>query len=238
MIHKYEGPICEHPRSYERIDRSSGLIIQETIVWTDSNGEDHHLRCRSNSCRGCVVVNAQRTVGAIQLAQPTHWLGLTLVGSSGPEICRRFSRFADYVREAVPGFEYVWAAEANPGHTGTHLHGFAHTGSIQQPIPRDAIDYARRRAGFGPIWKLGTLGQDVPLDFLWYPFKTLEDADDELIDQFFKLNGTAQRRRYIHASRGFWRDGPQGERILRRDAEVIAYRRSRMGGMDQGRTST
>lgn len=235
MIHKYAAPICEHPRFYERIDHSSGLIIQEPFAWTDSNGEEHYLRCRSNSCRGCVVVNAQRTVGAIDLAQPTIWLGFTLVGSSGPEICRRFSRFADYVREEVSWFEYVWAAEANPGFTGAHLHGFAHTGRSNQSIPRDVIGDARRRAGFGPIWKLGVLGQDVPAEFFWYPFKSLDDPDS--IDRFFELNGSDQRLRYIHASRGFWRDGPQGDPIRRREAEVIAYRRSRMGGSDQGRTS-
>ena len=223
----FETPFecCPNPKGREVIDRITGEIKWEPHSWRNANGEIETLRCQSNSCDGCLAINVMRIAGAIQLAEPTFWISLTLVGPSSAVITPRLRTFRHLVAEEVPGFQHAWAAEENPAFTGVHTHGFAHTGVRVREMPERVIQRAARRSGLGVISKIGRMEPDAPLSFYEYP---MEDAlDPERVERFWELNGSPDRKRLIHASRGFWRDGPLGLPIRRAEAVKIAYRRSR-----------
>lgn len=192
---------------------------------TFNEEENDYWRCERNTCPSCICTNCQRVAYAIQLSAPSHQISTTQVGHTADEIAARMSMFSHYVRLTIPEFRWAWAAEENPGLTGVHTHGYFHTGDRKSNLGRELLRDASRRAGLGRVY-YDELDPGLPVEFFGYPMKTASSPD--LIECFLGLNGTPRRRMLIHASRwGFWRDGPQGDSITRREAEKIAYQRSR-----------
>ena len=177
------NPLCPNPKGREVIDRLTGETKWEPHTRRNANGEMETLRCESNSCDVCRPTNVMRIAGAIQLAEPTYWTSLTLVGPSSAVITPRLRTFRYLVAAEVSGFQHAWAAEENPALTGVHLHGFAHTGLEGREIPERVIQRSARRVGLGVISKIGRMEPDAPLSFYEYP---MEGAlDPERVDRFW-----------------------------------------------------
>lgn len=217
-------PTCPNPKGRQVFDTDTGEITFVPHLRSFGEEGDDYWRCERNTCFPCVCINCQRIAYAIQLAAPTHHISTTRVGPAAPVITMRMSMFSHYVRRLVPEFRWVWAAEENPGLTGVHTHGYFHTGDRRCDPGQKLFNDAAHRAGLGRV-HYGLLPPDLPVDFFGYLMKTV--ASPDLIDRYLDLNGSTRRRRLIHASRGYWRDGPSGEPITRAEAERIAYRRSR-----------
>lgn len=219
------SPSCQRPKGREVANPATGEVIWTPHSWRDALGQKHYLRCESNDCAACRATNVHRIAGAIALAAPTHSLSLTHVGDSPSVIIRRLSNFRAHVAEVVPGYQHVWAAEENPRQTVIHTHGYVHTGARAREIPRHVVTKAARRAGLGWINKIEPIDPDASIEWFKYPMECALDPDR--VDRFWALNSAGTRRRLIHASRAFWRDGPHGEPISREEAEKLAYWRSR-----------
>ncbi len=220
------GPPCNRPKGREDVDPITREITWTPYSWRDALGREHYLRCESNDCAGCRVINVHRIAGAISLASPTYWLSLTHVGEDPATITRRLCNFRAYVAEVVPGYEHAWAAEENLRQTVIHTHGYAHTGSRITEIPEHVITEQALRAGLGWRTRIGRIEPGTSIEWFKYPMECA--LDPERVDRFWALNSTGARHRLIHASRGFWRNGPGGPPIRREEAETLAYRRSRL----------
>ena len=217
-------PPCPNPKGREVIDTATGAITFVPHRRGLAEEGDAFWRCEKNTCFSCTCVNGQRIAYATQLSTPTHHISITQVGPTASVITTRMTTLSYYVRQAVPEFRWVWAAEENPGENGVHTHGYFHTGKRQCDPGQKLFNDASRRAGFGRV-HYDEIEGDLPVEFYGYPMKTLSSPG--LAEHFHELNGSPRRRRLIHASRGYWRDGPSGEPITRAEAEHIAYRRSR-----------
>jgi len=165
------------------VDDTTGEVDYVDYTWPDENGEERSNRCCKNSCPVCVVINAQRVAGAIQLADPPWWFSLTLVGDYSHQIVRNVSRVIHYARVEIPTFEDVWAAEENPAHTGVHIHGYLHAGrsdnEIDEDVFQDVFEGAVRRVGIGHHWKVGPINNPQP-GFFGYPMKSVVGEDYEV----------------------------------------------------------
>lgn len=220
-------PPCPTPRTHEEVVPMTGEIVKVPNRCRD----DRPLRCGSNACPTCVVINAQRFTYAIMLSQPTHSFSITLVGADYTEISFRMSALLKILRRIDPSFQWVWAVEENPEHTGLHIHGFCYVDLGHRMIYRRTVIEALIEAGFClddgrvPLWALEKLMPPLSAEYIQYPMKTL--IDPALAPRFLELNGTAKRRQLIHPSRGFWRDGAWGRKLTLREAKRISYQRSR-----------
>ncbi len=203
------------------IDRSSGEIFEEETVrkyFNWSMGEYIESRCGTNGCYACSIWNAQRTSGAIKLAAPDYVLTLTLVGDSLQAIKKNIEKFVAKVRKTYPTFEYTWQAEENPRDTGTHCLLYIH-------LADEVLAASVVKNAWPHHFHLQPIPTRATATYFSYQFKDL--ADPYSRPSYLKLNGTPERQRIIHASRGFWRDGTTGKRLTRPQAEVLARRRAR-----------
>ena len=226
-------PQCPNPKRMRVIDDATGEIDYVPYTWRDHQaGKERINRCCKNSCPVCVVLNGQRIAGAIMLAQPSWWFCLTLVGDSAPVIHKRVATFIHHSRREIPSLQGCWAAEENPEQTGCHVHGYLHAALDERRICRDSLEDAVRRAGVGRHWEIDTVHDQSGVEYFGYPMKSLVGGD-YMAERFIELNGSAERRRLIHSSCGFWRDGEGGPSLTRSQAEVIAFQRSKMHGRDE-----
>jgi len=219
-------PRCPNPRSQMARNQMAGQM--QYFAWSrpDRNGDNYLIRCGKNKCSICRVINARRISHAIHLSAPTNEFAVTQVGSTAAEIGAHMRRFIAAVRDAVPQFQCVWAAEVNPGGTGVHVHGYFHAGLQMINIRPSVFRRAQQRAHVGLHWDVRSLPTSAGASYFGYPLKSL--ADPELAENFVALNNSSGRRvSLIHATRGFWRDGPTGPPISRSAAERISYRRAK-----------
>ena len=136
------------------------------------------------------------------------------------------SRFSASVRQELPEFRWTWAAEPNPGKTGVHVHGYAHTGASGRVLCHVPVVRAAKSAGLGRQLELKQIEPGSDAAYFQYPMKSL--ADPELEDEYLALNGSSKRICLIRSSKsGFWRLGANGPTVRRAEAEVEAYARSR-----------
>jgi len=216
---------CPNPRSQMVRNQMAGQMGYVVSSRLDRNGDEYSLRCGKNTCPTCRVINACKISHAIHLSAPTHAFTPTQVGSTAAEISAHMRRFIAAVRKAVPEFQCVWAAEVNPGGTGVHVHGYFHTGLQMIEIPAPVFTRAQQRAQVGLVVDVGLVPTSAGASYFGYPLKSL--ADPELAENFVALNNSSERRvSLIHATRGYWRDGPTGLPISRSAAERISYRRA------------
>jgi hypothetical protein len=232
-IFNVDLPLCPNPKKRAVIDDVTGEIDSVPHMWRDQAGNERVNRCSKNACAVCVVINAKRIAGAIQLAEPSWWFSLTLVGDSPSVINHRLALFVYYARKEVPSLQDAWAAEENPAWSGCHVHGYLHTAG-ERRISDEIFDDAVRRAGVGNHWAIDPVPNPHGVEYFGYPFKSLI-AGDYMAHRFLDLNGSPNRRRLIHSSAGFWREGAGGRTTTRSQAEVIAFQRSRMRRRDQPR---
>lgn len=226
-------PKCPNPKRRRVIDDATGEIDYVPYTWRDRQGREERInRCEKNSCPVCVVLNGQRIAGAIMLAEPSWWFCLTLVGDSAPLIHKRVATFIHYSRRQIPSLLACWAAEANPEQTGCHVHGYLHAAPDERRICRNSFEDPVSRAGVGRHWEIGPVRNPSGVDYFGYLMKSLVGGD-YMAERFLDLNGSAQRLRLIHSSRGFWRDGTGGPTLTRSQAEVIAFQRSKLHGRDE-----
>ena len=218
-------PLCPNPKGRERPDPHTGEIIFVPHGSYNHDGVFEAVRCEKNSCPSCVLTNAQRIAFAIELAVPTHVFCLTLVGDS-PDVIRQHVRlFVREVRKEFRGFQCVWAAEQNPGETGVHVHGFGHTLDLDYKFRKGTIRRAVARAGVGSRYTFDPLRTAPSASYCDYLMEDLLDPD--LAETFIEMNRTGARTQLINSTRKFWREGPLGVPIRRREAEKISYRTAR-----------
>ena len=219
-------PECVKPRGREEVHPVTGELVHVPMLWSNQRGEITYYSCRKNSCPRCSIVNARRAALAVHLSAPVGWFSFTLVGDTWSQISERMKLCMSYIRNSISDFEWCWAVEENPRGTGNHVHGYFHTTVHGSNRLENAIEEARRRAGFGARWRWHDMPAEAGPAFCGYPMKALVDPDAAWV--FLGLNGTPERPRVIHSSRDFWRDGDQGVVYrTRAEAERAAVRRSK-----------
>ncbi len=231
-IFKVDLPLCPNPKGRHVIDYLTGEIHCVPHTWRDQSGKRRVYRCEKNSCPVCVVINGKKIAGAIMLAQPQWWFCLTQVGESPPVINKKVGKFTHYARQELPSFRVCWAAEENPDQTGSHVHGYFHAAGHERRVRSEVFDDAVRQAGVGQHWRIGSVDYPAAVDYFGYSMKSLVGGD-YMAQRFLDLNGSPERRRLIHSSPGFWREGAAGRILTRSQAEVIAFKRSRVRCRDQ-----
>jgi len=224
---------CPNPKGGEQIDHETGELVYVPHQRWDYDGNVTNYGCGSNYCHECRIINARKAVHAVALAEPSHAFGLSLVGDDFWEITRRMTDFAYYGRQIDPLLRIVWAAEYFPSGNGTHVHGYLH-GSNDRRALREVFDYAPRRAGMGRQTYYDEVPDDVEDEYFQYMLKAL--ADEIEAERFLELN-CGKRIQLVHASDGFWRDGPGGRILTRKEAEQIAFRRARAARARLGRSA-
>ena len=219
-------PPCPNPKGRWNVDVDTGEATFEPFIrWLRDSGEILTWRCSRNSCPSCVITNARRIAGAIRLSEPTHAVALTQVGNDRDTIRERVARFSASMRRTLPEFRWVWAAEPNPRGTGTHIHGFAHTGTSGSEIEDLSVAKAARSSCVGSVLHVRDIKPNSNAQYFAYPMKSL--ADPKLQGAFLGLNGTPERIYLIRASKtGFWRIGEDGPSVTRTKAQVEAYRQA------------
>lgn len=223
-IFNVEPPPCVNPRGHEEVDQVTGEISLITHTRFDRRGNPHPLGCEKYTCRGCAMYRGRRAAFATECSGVTHSFGFTLVGDDYTAINRAMADSTFLIRQRVPGFCCMWAAERNPEGTGNHIHGFCYAnGCVREGRLRLAMRDARDAVGFGIQWHLKAISEDAGVAWFGYPMSSL--ADPLEFSTFLDLNGAEGNRRIIHASRPFWRDGPDGPYLDRREAERRALRR-------------
>ena len=228
-----ELPQCPNPKGKQVIDYLTGEIHYVPYTW-HQNGKRRVYRCEKNSCQVCVVLNGRRIAGAIMLAQPPWWFCLTQVGESPSVINRRVGVFTHYLRQELPSLRVCWAAEENPDQKGCHVHGYFHAADHERRVRSEVFDHAVRQAGVGQHWEIGPVHYPAAVDYFGYLMKSLVGGD-YMAQRFLGLNGSPERRRLIHSSPGFWREGVGGRTVTRSRAEVIAAKQSRIRCRDEPR---
>lgn len=225
-IFNEEPPPCFNPRGHEEVNPLTGEISRITHVRFDPQGNPRPLGCESYTCRGCAMYRARRVAFATELSGVTHDFGFTLVGDDYATINRVMADCSYLIRQRIPGYRCVWAAERNPEDTGNHVHGYCYDeNSGPEQRLRRAMRDARESVGFGFKWHLKATSPEAGVAWFGYPMSSL--ADPLEYATFLDLNGGEGDRRIIHASRPFWRDGPDGPYLSRREAERRALRRQR-----------
>ena len=225
---------CSSPKAKKIIDMETGEVISSPYLRYDPVTRSWiPTRCTRNTCVDCSIMNARRVARAIWLSRPTYVLCLTQVGSTKAEVDRRLTRFFAHLRKAVPTLKHCWAVEPNPEGTGNHLHGYLHTGTVDLPIPEEAVEEACNRAGIGSRYYLKRVPKGASVSYFAYPLKAL--LHPAFRQGFLALNGTSKQQKIVHSSQtGFWRDGETGETLRHRsDAESLAIERSRGFGRPQ-----
>lgn len=171
--------------------------------WSPVTGEVHPWRCKRNRCPWCGPINAHLVAGAIALAEPERVFTLTLVGDDWQTIRSRVNRVTYDVRAAGGQWNVAWHVEENPRGTGHHVHG-VQWGTF---VPQRTLSWAAARRGMGFRAHIAQVRETDRASA--YGLKlaaaaySLKGADGDL-ERFLGLNGA----RMVHASRGFWRDGP------------------------------
>jgi hypothetical protein len=161
------------------------------------------------------------------LAQPGFTFTITMLGNTPyQDIMLKMRTFAYFLRQIDPAARIAWAAEVNRRGTVVHVHGFLHGGQKQRDSYDDAVKRARKRAGLRGRSLVKRIPREAAVRYFDYPFRSLGNPD--LADRFLELNGTSKRRQLVHCSVGFWRDGSNGRKMTRREAESLSYRRSLM----------
>lgn len=211
-VHPYWCPTPKYPPV---VDQETGEII-------------HFVRCGKWSCWVCAAVNAQRVAGAIMLAAPSFSFTISWLRLSSPELTGVLRRFAAYLRIFDSAARICWVAELNPHGDGyiAHIHGFLHGSKKRASFYEAAIYDAKKRAGLRGISEVQGVEADGGVGYFAYLLKNL--ADPDRAQRFLQINSPGKRLKVMHASRGFWRDGVDGEPITRRRAEFFSRELSKL----------
>jgi hypothetical protein len=176
------------------------------------SGESYWDACKRHSCLVCGPKAAHVTGLAIAVAVPERFVRLSRVGDSWSTIRSRVKRLTYDVRSAGFSWNVAWHVERNPRGTGHHIHAFQWGDFISQRRLQELT--ARRGMGFPDIraWhQVGTVGTAYGMKAATgYGMKGAGEA----LTEYLAINGG----RLVHASRGFWRDGPEGGRLAGIDA--------------------
>ena len=180
----------------------------------DETGEWFWDACKRHSCVICGPRAAHVTALAIAVCEPERFVRFSLAGDDWPTIRSRVFRVSYDVRAAGFSWNLAYAVERNPKGTGFLAHAYQWGDFV--PQRRLQAICSRRGMGFPDIrsWKqLGAQGTAYAMKAATgYAMKGADRADG--LREYLDLNGG----RLIHASRGFWRDGPKGGRLAGIDA--------------------
>lgn len=199
--------------------RSSDRVVVELY-----SGSVFPDRCRANTCRFCLPLNARRRCLAITLAAPERMIRLSKVAEADDKNpCKTALKRIKRIRQAAkrmgldPG-EWCFTIEKNPKGTGFH----AHCLQAGAYIPQDRLQEACHRGGAGMpdiryikrsgIWTsrygLKGFGADG------YGLKTFRPSGDSA--EALRINNG----RLEHHTRGFYQF--EGEMLKVRDMERAA----------------
>lgn len=183
------------------------------FTWTNTiTGESIPERCRNNWCLSSTRVQVDRLAAAIALSGPETMFRYSLVPDDWPQAQRKMNRLHQYLRDQGRTFQAAYAIERNPSGRGQHVHGYMYGDPVD-----DILGLGLERAGLGSDHDL----QEVThAGRLGYPMKQATHSQRSL-DDYLRSNGGM----LIHATRGFWRDGPDGPSLTQRDAARIGWRR-------------
>lgn len=211
--------------------------------WFDpEKGEIRPVPCRTQGCPVCGPNLAFRTVLAITMAAPSHFVLITpepgRVGGDGAIALRDgvSQRLAPKIREAGFRWEYVYTVELTE-----RLQPHAHLVSWGDAVPRSEMRRQVQAAGLGwsnsnPIRSRYRTAKYMLKDVLRaYDVnargvdRTLEVRKD-IVHKYLYVNGG----HLVHGSPGYWRD--LNGQLLRsiREARKLANQEQRLGWNPRG----
>lgn len=180
--------------------------------WYQSESTDvcFRARCGANFCPWCAPINAAQTARAMALAAPQRMIRLSLVPHQFRRTQLVVASLQKWARRNYGTFEMAFHVEPNPKGTGNHIHAWQHGPS---KIPQDKLQEACERVGLGypdiRRWRDRGGKTGYGLKGIGYGMK------HEDLEMFLSLNGG----RLVHHSRGFFRDGANGERLTLGEAK-------------------
>jgi len=204
------------PDKYPQCPRISGLYL---VNW--ATGQVVPARCGANFCAYCIARNARNVAKAISLAAPTRAILLTDAPEAWQARRDAVRVLLQRLRRSGLSIEMVWHCEPNPKGTGVHIHGWGHG----DRVPMEPFREAAVSAGFGSWVGLSKMRQRVGREnAVGYGLKGVKYGMKHAeAKEYLQVNGG----RLCHATRGFWRDGPE------RLTLGTAIERTRAQGKDQ-----
>lgn len=216
------GAPLPHPRYISRPDKGLvrlygapdplGYCRDTGFSWLNTEtGEVVPQRCRRNTCLHSARHEVERLTAALVLAAPEVLVRYSSIPLTWPEAQKKINRVHQYLRREDRRFKYAYAIEHNPAGTGCHVHGLMYGDPVD-----DILGIALEKAGLGDhhlqeVTHAGRLG---------YLMKQAQHSQRSL-DSFLLVNGGT----LLHTSQGFWRDGPGGAALTRREAMKVGWRR-------------
>lgn len=169
-------------------------------------GERYQRGCGRITCPPCARAVATRTVLAIERANPSHMVTLTLTGDQWQQTRAAVAEFSRRQRgsKGLTDWAMAWHAHVNPTHDGErHIHAY-----VRGQVDEEEIATSAYAVGFGPRIDVKAIKGGPYAYGLWPVFATKGlDAPEAqaLLDEFLEANGG----RLVHATSGrnrFWRD--------------------------------
>lgn len=199
------------PTPVERVDQETGEVYLAMAYnrWTKTL---YPRPCGGTNCPVCGPSKGRGAAKALWLANPSHAIGFTQVGSTWTTTGRQIRKAFAYVREHIPTLRWAYSLEDNPMGTGSHAHGYIYWSGNDIPLStlRRWFMEGACRAHLGQEVFVDALDDESRVRFHAYPMKSLADPDRR--GGFLDLNG----QHIIHTSKGFWRDGRTGEHLRTR----------------------
>lgn len=193
------GSRCPRKLGFVMLSLSTGVVMP--------------ARCDANFCPYCAPIKASQIARAMALAEPERMIRLSLIPDRFPDSQRAVKSLVKWLRRNFGRVELCYSIEPNPKGTGNHAHAWQHG---PRKIPQAALQEACHRVGLGfpdiRRWRNRGGATGYGLKGIGYGMK----SDD--LETFLDLNGG----RLVHATRDFFRDGRQGERLTMGEAKRLA----------------
>ncbi len=188
-----------------------------------ATGEVISYPCRANTCPRCVIRNGRLIAKAIWASQPTHSFLITLVGMSIEQIIANMTKFWKILRKKCPTLQYAFSVEMYSSGIGYHIHGYLYANGEGIDAAMEQFNASSQRAGMG-MASMRPLASRTNRSYFGYPFKTLVDPTAR--KQYMDINRTQGGKiQLVKASKGFWRDGAEGEHMTRAALESLVEKR-------------
>ena len=170
--------------------------------------------------------NARQIALDIRVSAPTHKVTITGVGTNAAKTIRCMANLGYHLRAEIGAFEMVWSIEESPNVIGAHIHVYWHTGTTARRLTGQMFDRARDRAGLrGELSPIKRVPRGAGTGHFGYIMKSL--AEPVLAQRYLQLNGSPDRRKLVHSTNGFWRDGPNGFPTTRKHLDQMSRARWR-----------
>jgi hypothetical protein len=202
----------------QRCPRKLGYVLV-----SQATGQTIPAYCDANSCDYCAPRRASIVAKAISLSMPERAVRLSKLTGEWQRDRRRINKTVERLRERGYKVEWAYHLEENPRETGFHAHAWQHG----DYVPQDELQDVCRSAGLGIPFINRMRQRTGRSGGVSYGLKGVRyGMKSEDLSGFLDLNGG----RLVHATRNFWRDGVDGERLTLESARALV----RTPGEDPG----